>query len=182
MRSRPDRASGSQESQGDEHRGLTYGWRAYGAVNESIVRLDNKASIVLTLGSAVLGYLVILSGSHRVLSGLHGWRAVVEKSGLGILGLAVLLAALAVFPKLSRARLRRGLASGCFYFGELRRRAPEDVSRWLNTLTVQAEVAELADQLVISAKISWYKYSLLQAALVAMAVGVVLVSLSVIWP
>jgi hypothetical protein len=78
--------------------------------------------------------------------------------------------------------LHRHPAKGIVYFGELRRWAPDDLGRRLDTLTVSEELAELTDQLVVTSRISWYKHSLLQAALATMAVGVALISLSVIWP
>jgi hypothetical protein len=182
MRSRPIPAPGRQDQQRDGHRGLDLGWRAYGAVSESIGRVDTKASIVLTLGSAVLGYVVVLSDSHRALTHLHGWRAVVEKVGLGTVALSVLLAAMVVLPHLTRARLNRRPVKGLVYFGELRQWAPENLCRRLDTLSVTEELAELADQLVINSRIAWFKHSLLQGALATMPIGVALILLSAIWP
>ena len=60
--------------------------------------------------------------------------------------------------------------------------APDDLGQRLDTLTVTEELAEQADQLVITSRISWFKHGLLQAALATMAVGVALIALSVIWP
>ncbi|MBA3618020.1 MAG: hypothetical protein H0W56_00180 [Acidothermales bacterium] len=96
--------------------------------------------------------------------------------------LGVLLAAFVVTPRLNRRRTKATWKDNFIYFGHLRHWQPADLRSKLKALDVDQELDLLATQLVSTAKIAWYKHSVLQFAMASLVLGVLLIVLAAVWP
>jgi Family of unknown function (DUF5706) len=181
FRKRSTPATPRRDSNATE-RGVDFAWRTHTAITDWTAKVDGKASIVLSLGSLLLGFMATLSTPGRALADLQGWRAVVEGVGVALVALGVLLTALVVAPRLSRRRARKTWRSNFVYFGHLRRWEPEALKQRLLSLDTDQELSVLASQLVTTSKIAWYKHSMLQFAMTSLGLGAGLTALSVMWP
>jgi Family of unknown function (DUF5706) len=158
--------------------GVSFAWKTHSAITDWTAKVDYKAAIVLSLGGIVLGFFVTLSGHGRVLAGLHGWPLIVERIGLGISTIGVLLAGLVVAPRLGRRQAERSWKQNIVYFGHLRHWSPVDLSRELKSLDTDQQLGILATQLVETSKIAWRKHNLLQFSMLFLLLGIALVALS----
>lgn len=179
-RRNPDQATPGPDTSGQ--RGVEFGWKTHSAINEWTAKVDSKAAIVLSLGGLLLGFIITLSSSGRPLADLQGWHLIVGRVGVGLTALGVLLAAFVVTPRLNRRHTRATWKDNFIYFGHLRHWKPANLRSKLKALDVDQELDLLATQLVGTAKIAWYKHSLLQFAMASLVLGVLLVVLSAVWP
>jgi Family of unknown function (DUF5706) len=160
--------------------GVDFGWRTHSAITEWTAKVDSKASIVLSLGGVLLGFIVTLSTSNRLLTHLHSWHLVLERIGIAIISLGVLSAALVVAPRLDRRRAKKTWRDNFLYFGHLRHWNPKSLRDRLESLDSSAELDILATQLVVTSKIAWFKHSLLQFSVAEIVIGVGFVAVSVV--
>ncbi len=158
--------------------GITFAWRTHSAITDWTAKVDTKAAIVLSLGGLLLGFLVTLSGHGRILSGLHGWTLALERAGLSISILGVLLASLVVAPRLNRRQARSTWRENLVYFGHLRYWDPRDLADKLRSLNDDQQITILAAQLVATSKIAWRKHRLLQLSMLCLIAGTALVALA----
>lgn len=163
-------------------RGVDFAWRTHSAITDWTAKVDTKASIVLSLGVALLGFLVTLSGTHRVFAHLHGWRHVFEITGLCLIAAGVLAAALVVAPRIDRRRARREWRANFVYFGHLRKWDRGDLRAKLQSLSEAEELDVLSGQLITTSRIAWWKHSLLQIAIAFIMSGSALSALAAAWP
>jgi hypothetical protein len=162
--------------------GVDFAWRTHAAITDWTAKADAKATIVLSLGGVVLGFYVTLSGNKRALSHLHGWRHVIVWVGYSLTVLGIAAAARVVMPRLKRREAKRIWRDHFIYFGHLRRWDPKDLRKRLASLDEDTELEVLAQQLVTTSQISWFKHALLQWAIGLLLFGALFVSLSVVWP
>lgn len=172
----------SEPAPDTEERGVTFAWKAHTAITDWTAKVDSKAAIVLSAGGVLLGFLVTLSGNGRVLAHLTGSRLLVERTGLGSIGLGVFLAALVVAPRLNRHASKKDWQSNFVYFGHLRHWKPVDLKGRLKDLSLDQELEVLSAQLVATSEIAWSKHSKLQSGMWLLLGGVVLVVCSAAWP
>lgn len=161
-------------------RSVDFAWRTHSAVTDWTAKVDTKASIVLSLGGVLLGFIVTLSTDQRLLTGLQGRALLVERIGLIFLIGGVGLTALVVAPRINRRSSRRHWKDNIVYFGHLRHWDPKALTRHLERLTEADELAMLASQLVRVSKIAWYKHSCLQAGMVLIGGGTLCVTWAVL--
>ncbi len=107
---------------------------------------------------------------------------IVGRIGISLTALGVLLAAFVVTPRLNRRRTKATWKDNFIYFGHLRHWQPADLRSKLKALDVDQELDLLATQLVSTAKIAWYKHSVLQFAMASLVLGVLLIVLAAVWP
>lgn len=157
---------------------ISFAWRIHSAITDWTAKVDTKAAIVLSLGGVVLGFFVTLSGRGRVLAGLHGWSLALERIGLGISILGVLLASLVVAPRLNRRQARLAWRDNIVYFGHLRYWNAQDLANKLQSLNADQQINILATQLVATSKIAWRKHRLLQFSMLCLVGGASLVALA----
>lgn len=162
--------------------GVEFAWHAHSAITDWTAKVDSKASIVLSLGGAVLGFFVTLSASHRALAGLLGWRLLVERAGFLAVALSVFGAALVVAPRLNRRQSKQAWKQNFLYFGHLRHWKPEELKKRLEVLDGDQELNLLSQQLVATSKIAWFKHSLVQLSIWALVAGVIMVVLASAYP
>jgi hypothetical protein len=143
---------------------VSFAWSVHDALSTWTGRVDTKASIVLTIELAALGFVTALTDDDNLFSALHGWREGLFRIGLVALGLAIFAATAVVFPQLSRRRSKRAWRDGFIYFGHLRHWEPQKLESKLAGLTGADARAALAGQLVTMSKVAWRKHVMLQAA------------------
>jgi hypothetical protein len=151
---------------------LDFAWRAHDAIQDVIYYVDQKASYVLIVATAVGGLaaseVFSSGGALHSTSGLKLWT--VRVMGL-LFTLAVILALSVVLPQLRRGKAAREAQHGLVYFGHLRHRAPEDIARAFSRLDTGAASDLLAAELHAISKIAWSKHVRLQSAVIALVAG-----------
>jgi hypothetical protein len=158
----------------DEERrldGITFGWKVHDSIGDWTAKVDIKASIVLALEAAVVGFVITLSDKSGPLTNLAGSALTLYRVGLALLVISALLAASVVFPQLSRRRSRKVRPHGAIYFGHLRWWNPDQLREKLSTLDQASQLEELANQLVQTSVVAWRKHSLLQLSMVLAVLG-----------
>lgn len=179
FRKRPGQSQLVADSQAAGESGISFAWRTHSAITDWTAKVDTKAAIVLSLGGVVLGFFVTLSGRGRILSGLHGWSLVLERAGLSISIIGVLLASLVVAPRLNRRQAKAAWRENLIYFGHLRYWNPGDLADKLRSLDAEQQIAVLSIQLVATSKIAWRKHRLLQFSMLCLVVGTAIVASAV---
>lgn len=155
-----------------------FAWKVHGALDAWTAKVDSKASIVLGLETASVGFIVALASANGTFTNLKGGHLTAFKLGLALLTLGVFLAGLTVFPQLSRRRARRIWQDHVIYFGHLRHWDPLDLEKRLSEMTEPTSLHQLASQLVEMSKIAWRKHAWLQYSMLCTLAGLVLVALS----
>ncbi len=149
--------------------GSEFAWKVHDALDSWTAKVDTKASIVLALEIALVGFVVTLSGKGGRLSALHGFKVDLSRAGVTILTASVLLSLAVVMPQLGRREAKRNWSSNMIYFGHLRRWDPDTLAE---TLAEGApSLSQLALQLVTMSKINWRKHAWLQWSLLCLVVG-----------
>lgn len=149
--------------------GSEFAWKVHDALDSWTAKVDTKASIMLALEMALVGFVVTLSGNGSRLSALHGYKLDLSRAGLAFLTASVLLSLAVVMPQLGRRKAKRNWSSNMIYFGHLRRWDPDKLAE---TLAEGApSLSQLALQLVTMSKINWRKHAWLQWSLLSLVVG-----------
>lgn len=161
-----------------------FSWRVHEELRSASVRIDNKAWILsgLTGANALLVYN--LSGAGKPFEGLQGASLLLYRAAIVDLAIAITLALLVVFPLLSR----RGVAKDVnrekpepnyLYFGYMRgkRVKLQDVVEGLTPLP-REQVKLIARVAVVVSRQLWWKYRLMQAALLVWLASIVLLLLA----
>lgn len=166
------RVSHQRYDHGDESASsleLDFAWRTHDAIQDVIYYVDQKASYVLIVATAVGGLaaseVFSAGGALHGASGLRLWT--IRAMGL-LFTLAVVLALSVVLPQLRRGKTAREAQHGLVYFGHLRHRAPEDIARAFSRLDTGAASDLLAAELHAISKIAWSKHVRLQGAVIAL--------------
>lgn len=141
------------------------------ALHEWTAKVDTKASVVLTLETAVFGAVLAFSSATQPLAHLDGLVLWAYRAGISLLIGAILFAGAAVFPQLNRRDARRNWTSNYLYFGHVRRWRPEDL-----VTAVQNDRAErghfvTSTQIVALSKIVWRKHVFLQWSMTLALLG-----------
>lgn len=152
----------------EKDQGLDTAWRVHDALSTWTGRVDAKASIILTLEVAALGFVVTLTAKDRVFAELDGFREGAFLCGAVLLVIAILAAVGAVIPQLRPRKTDAAVSRGQFvYFGHLRHWQPGDLATHLGDLSSKQMKQVLADQLVAMAKIAWLKHRCLQVSVLS---------------
>lgn len=149
--------------------GRDFAWRVHGALDSWTAKVDTKASIILAIESAILGFILTLSKKGERLASLDGVSETAYHLAIGALVVAVLFALLVVMPQLRRRQAKKNWHKGMVYFGHLRHWDPADLATALKGDRV--DEAQLADQLVAMAKIAWKKHARLQWSVCFLIIG-----------
>lgn len=153
--------------------GNELGWRAHEAIQGWTASVDAKASIALVVQTALAGAalhaLIADDGELHDAVGLHLACAIVA---VALLVASVACSLWVIFPRLHRQR--NDLAPGLIYFGDLRRRPPDEIAEALATMTAKEERMQLAQQMWITSGVAWRKHAWLQRALGTFALGAIL--------
>jgi hypothetical protein len=162
---------------------VEFAWRVHAAQEVWTAKVDAKASIVLSLETAVLAALFAVESPRLLLGRLTGWRSMLADVGVGLHVVAVVLAAAAVIPMLGRTRVHRAeRTQNAIYFGHLRHWKPEQLLPWLARMTPEQELEQLNRQLVAMSRRNWRKHRHLQLAMLAALLGAVIIGIAVLFP
>jgi hypothetical protein len=152
---------------------VDFAWRVHGAQETWTAKVDVKASILLALEGGVLFTIVSANAKDGFLRGLQGGQRTVELIGAVFLLMAVVAAAIGIFPLLGRTRAHKiQHPDHVVYFGHLRYWDPEDLTARLSRLTTDDEIRMLSRQLIEMGKRNWKKHRWVQLSLSIAAVGV----------
>lgn len=158
---------------------IDFAWRVHGAQESWSARADVKASILLALEGGGLFAVISAHAADGSLALLSGWNRSLGLVGAGLLLLALVGAAVAVFPQLGRSRkLRERYARHTIYFGHLRLWDPAELSARLTSMSADEELEALGRQLVEMGKQNWSKHRWVQGSLILAISGVLAVSVS----
>jgi hypothetical protein len=152
-----------------DNEALEFAWRVHSALDSWTAKVDTKASIVLALEAAVLGFIITLSSKDGPLAALDGGDVLLYRVGLTLVGLGVLFALGVVVPQLGRRKAKRVWERNTIYFGHLRHWDPEKLAGVL--VRDMPRERQLAEQLVEMSKIAWRKHAWLQWSLIAFVGG-----------
>lgn len=155
----------------DAASGESLAWKLHAILQDWIAKVDTKASIVMTLETALLSGLIAFSGAHGANYPLI-WE-LLRHCGLVLLFISILVAGAVVFPRLRRQDSAKSWQRGVVYFGHLRHWEAEALAEALNSIDPSSGLRMLSDQLVIMSRIAWNKQILVQCSLLVALAGCV---------
>lgn len=139
-----------------------YSSRVHQALHEWTAKVDTKASVVLSLETAVFGAVLAFSSGAKPLAHLDSFELWFYRLGISFLVGAILCAGAAVFPQLNRRDARRNWRSNYVYFGHLRRWRPDELITAVQKNGATREHLVMSTQIVALSKIVWRKHVFLQ--------------------
>ncbi|TDD82610.1 hypothetical protein E1293_16400 [Actinomadura darangshiensis] len=149
----------------------SYAWRVHQALHDWTAKVDAKASVVLTLETAILSMIILFAGHGKRLDRLSEWETWGFRVGVTLLVCAIVLAGSAVFPQLNRREARRHWGQNYVYFGHLRRWTPEGLVDALEDGGDRRNRIVLSTQLIALSKIVWRKHAFLQYSMALVVAG-----------
>jgi hypothetical protein len=132
------------------------------ALHEWTAKVDTKASVVLTLETAVFGAVLAFSTATKPLTHLDGSAIWFYRAGISLLVGAILCAGAAVFPQLNRRDARRSWKRNYVYFGHLRWWRPTDLITAVQKDGTERGNVVTSTQIIALSKIVWRKHVFLQ--------------------
>jgi hypothetical protein len=163
--------SGRQEPEPEKEPFEAYAWRVNQALHDWTSKVDAKASVILTLETAILSMIVVFVRTGKRLDQLTPLESWTFKGGVVMLVCAIILAGSAVFPQLNRRDAQRNWRSNYVYFGHLRRWEPLGLIQALEGGTPEKKKEVISTQLIALSKIIWRKHSFLQCSMILVAAG-----------
>ena len=145
----------------DDQDAIDTAWRIHDANLDWTGKAETKASFALAIESALLAGVLALTSTGERLAHLAGnWVLFFFWLGLTLIGLSLLGAGVAVFPRLEKANARKLAAQSNFiYFGHVRLLEPGELEAKLRGSEM---LPVLSRQLVTTANIAWRKHRSLQ--------------------
>lgn len=162
QRRHPEIVSGPFES---------YAWQVHDGLHEWTAKVDAKASVILTIETAILGMIVVFAGQDHRLDRMTGWETWDFRAGVALLVGAIILAGAAVFPQLNRRDVRRAWRHNYVYFGHLRRWEPQELVNAVESGGAAQTKLVLGTQLIAISKIVWRKHTFLQYSMLLVLTG-----------
>jgi Family of unknown function (DUF5706) len=161
-----------------EKRATEFAWRVHSAQESWANKGDIKASILLAFEGGALYAVISAQGKDGFLARLGGWHHPAETTGIALLLLAILAAAIAVFPRLGRAGTHRDNRQHPIYFGNLRHWNAAELKDHLARLNTDEELDALSQQLVEMARHNWSKHRWVQISLVLSLAGILVIAVA----
>jgi hypothetical protein len=148
-----------------------YAWHITETLHEWTSKVDNKASVILSLETATLGLILVFAGAGKPLGNLAGLPVWLFRAGVVFLALAIVTAGIAIFPQLNRRDARKTWQKNYVYFGHLRRWDPANlVTAVRKTVETEADLV-LSTEIVALSKIIWRKHAFIQWSMSFVASG-----------
>lgn len=134
-------------------------WTIYHSHGEWIARVDAKASILLALQGVTLGAVIALTDKHRPYADLKAWwEWALFLSGFALLLLGIVLAVMALVPRVTSEKPTRKEMRDYIYFGHTRLWEPKALEQELQKPVLPV----LSRQLVVLGRIAWKKHYLVK--------------------
>jgi len=151
----------------DEREALETAWRLHASVQDWVGKVDAKASFAFGLEVAVITAVLALTTKGD--ASLDSWHEVtLFIVGVVLIGLAIVMASLAVVPRIRMRRHLEAKSHDFVYFGQLKNWHPDDLQE---ALLERSPLEGLSKQLVVISRIAWRKHRLVQASLALSIVG-----------
>lgn len=148
-----------------------YAWRVTQALHDWTAKVDTKASVILSLETAVLGLILVFAGAGKPLGHLTGSSVWAFRIGILVLVAAIVTASAAIFPQLNRREARRSWRQNYVYFGHLRRWDPAELIVALEEGSNYRNRFVLSTQMIALSKIIWRKHAFIQWSMSLVALG-----------
>jgi hypothetical protein len=149
----------------------SYAWQVNEALHDWTAKVDTKASVILSLETAVLGIVLLFAGPGKPLGHLMGPAVWVFRGGILFMVAAVAAAGAAIFPQLNRRDARKRWRENYVYFGHLRHWDPADLIATLESHGPRQTNHVLSVQMIALSKIIWRKHTLLQWSMCLVVLG-----------
>lgn len=162
----------------DSASGEALAWKVHGTLQDWTAKVDTKASIVMTLETALLSGIVAFSTSRAFTYPL-GWASL-HRCGLILLFVSIVIAGAVVFPQLRRRDSVKSWNTQFVYFGHLRQWEPAALAEALADRGSNVNLLMLSDQLVAMSRIAWKKHVLIQWSLLFALVGCIAVGIPLV--
>jgi hypothetical protein len=155
-------------------------WRVHNSQEAWAGRVDMKASIVLAF-EGVLLVVTVFSGLAADTGHARTWEGVMWFVGIAVLVLAVVLTCAAILPSIgSPRRLLLAKSDNHIFFGHLRHSSADELAGALGSTTPQQQLVMLSRQIVAMSRLNWWKYRLLQVAIVLTATALLALTISML--
>jgi hypothetical protein len=162
----------------DPSGGEEFAWKLHEALQDWTAKVDTKASIVMTLETALLSGVVAFSGS-RASEYPSSWTPL-HDCGLILLFASIVLVGAVVFPQLRRCDSVKSWKKQFIYFGHLRKWEPTALAEALAGTESHMGLRMLSDQLVTMSQIAWRKHVLVQWSLLVALAGCIAVGIPLV--
>ncbi|MGH3695157.1 MAG: Pycsar system effector family protein [Pseudonocardiaceae bacterium] len=149
--------------------GVEFAWKVHGALQDWTAKVDTKASIVMTLETALFSGMLAFTRS-QVSAYPRNWSSF-HHCGLVLLFVSIVLAGAVVFPQLHRRDSTKSWSNKLVYFGHLRLWEPSALTEALASAQPEINLRMLSDQLVAMSRITWRKHVLVQWSLLVALTG-----------
>jgi hypothetical protein len=168
-------------SAAEEDRVTEFAWRVHMAQASWANNADVKASILLALEGGALYAVISARGDGDFLARL-GDRPYPVANAIGILALllAIVAAAIAIFPRLGQKDKDRDRHRQVIYFGDLRHWNARELSSHIAGLAEGEERDVLSRQLTEMAKHNWVKHRWVQISLILSLAGILTIAVSTV--
>jgi hypothetical protein len=171
---------GEPTERADMENAYEFAWRVHNSQEAWAGRADVKGSIVL----AFEGVLLVASVFSGVAAGTEGtrlWAGMVWFAGVAVLVLAVVLTCAAILPSMgSSRRLWLAKSDNHVFFGHLRHSSATELADRLRATTLEQQLLMLSRQIVAMSRLNWWKYRLLQAAIVLATTALLALTISLL--
>jgi hypothetical protein len=148
-----------------------FAWRINELLHDWTAKVDNKASVILSVETAVLGIVLLFAGTGKPLGDLTGPGVWVFRGGVLLQVAAIIAAGAAIFPQLDRRDARRQWRDHYVYFGHLRHWDPRDLIDVLSRHGAEKTDEVLSVEIIALSKIVWRKHAVLQWSMCLVLVG-----------
>jgi hypothetical protein len=168
-----------KSSPADKNRATEFAWDVHRAQASWANNADVKASILLALEGGALYAAISALGDGGLLARPGGLRYPVASAiGISALLLAIVAAAIAIFPRLGQRDKDRDRHRQVIYFGDLRRWNATELSSHIAGLTKGEELDMLSRQLTEMSRHNWLKHRWVQVSLILSLAGILTIAVS----
>lgn len=158
-------------------------WRSHEMLLDWIEKADQKASFVLALATVVSAFLAfrlddVAPDSVAMETAAAGGGTTLPNVSLFLLGIAIILSALVVSPRLALAARKQSTPNDLIYFGHLVGRPKCELGGAFRNARFDEALSNQISQL---SKIAWRKHLYVIAATWLAIAGIILVLISVLF-
>jgi hypothetical protein len=159
-----------------DNRAAEFAWRVHAAQEAWAGKADVKASILLALEAGALYAIMSALGNGGFLARSGRQPRLADTVGILLVLLAILAAAIAIFPRLGLKGESNNRQPNAIYFGDLRRWSSMQLRSYLENLTEHEELEALSRQLTEMGRHNWAKHRWVQISLILSLAGIFMIA------
>ena len=148
-----------------------YAWRVSQALHDWTAKVDMKASVILSVETAIFGVILLFAGKGKPLGHLTGFSVWIFRIGIFLIILAIVAAGAAIFPQLNRREARMNWRQNYVYFGHLRHWDPADLVAVFDRSHDGRANLVASTEIIALSKIIWRKHTFIQWSMSFVALG-----------